>query len=176
MEPIGGSYAGPSKRLFSPNPSYKGMNAHPDKQAIPTDPGNKCNVYVGDVLFQSGASYPAVPQARGGEKYALASSFPSSGAFIRLHKRDEIIPGDIVVRTLDGIVHVEVITAVTDEGTRITGAIGAHWEGVGPSKSNTGVYNRGLAGTYDAEHQSYAWTEPGDGSQGKLYILRAKPR
>ena len=48
------------------------MNADPDKRAIPTDPGNKCNIYVGDVLFQSGAQYPAVPQSQGGEKYALA--------------------------------------------------------------------------------------------------------
>jgi hypothetical protein len=172
---IGASYRGISKALLTPNPNYKGANPHPDKTPVRTLEGNKCNIYLGDVLYQAGAQVPAVPQKGGGEKYDYPENFGKSRAFTVLARGDEIIPGDIVVRTLDGSVHTEVINAVSIGGVRIVGAIGAHWEGVGPSPLNVRAYNRGLAGGYDFKKRTYHWKEP-DGSVGELLLLRARPR
>jgi hypothetical protein len=171
---IGQSYSGPSKSILSPNPKYKGANPAPDVKAIPTDPVNKCNIYVGDVLYQAGTKYASVTLANGGEKYSLANHFPASNAFTKIGRGDEIIPGDVIVRTLDGIVHVEFVSDVREGRARIAGAIGAHWDGVGPSPLNVDAYNRALSrGKYHARERSFTWFEP-DGSRGELYVLRPK--
>jgi RHS repeat-associated protein len=135
---IGEGYGLGAGTWLSPNPDITG-NSNPDIMPVPEFAGNKCNLYAGDVLYLGGAEVPVVMQPDGSVHYALAQNFAESTSVDLVPKGDAIQVGDIAVRTVDGISHVEIVTGF--DGGQITSVYGAHAGGVGLSPLNTQLYN-----------------------------------
>lgn len=81
--------------------------------------------------------------------YALAQDFARSGAFDRLTTGDSVQVGDFVLRTVDGIGHVEIVMGVN--GSQVTAVYGAHADGAHDSLLNMQTYNSALSsGAYSS--------------------------
>ena len=96
---------------------------------------NKCNQFVGDVLFNSGYDMPTNKMADGSLHYKSAITLPNQSAyFSKRASLEDIRPGDVYVKDYgrgDGVGHTEIVISVSkdkDNVYTITTA-GAHKNG-----------------------------------------------
>ena len=160
---LGQAYAF-DKAAYSPNPKLSG-NRKPDRKPVAwLKDNNKCNQFVGDVLYQAGVKMPTVKQADGSIHYDYAENWPKhEDLFERITDKKNLKPGDIIVIDYPGrggsSGHVEVVSDNTSE----LKAIGAHHDGAYET-SKEWIF-RGA--TWNSREKCYV--QP-DGT--KIYLLR----
>jgi hypothetical protein len=94
---------------------------------------NKCNQFVGDVLFEAGFRVPVNRMSDGSVHYKLAEEFPRDNAFFdRLSSTAMLMSGDLMILDYPGrgagSGHAEIVSGVDPwSGTLYT--VGAHNDG-----------------------------------------------
>ncbi len=146
----------------SPEPRLTG-NAAPGETPLRWLKGhNKCNQFVGDVLYGAGFRMPMFVMEDGSHHYMHAAALPGQRDFFQsVTRRDEVAPGDILVIRGPGrgenSGHVEIVTEV-ERGTGLLTTLGAHPRGVEERVRNLG----------ERESVSLAWNK----GNARWFVLR----
>jgi hypothetical protein len=128
----GGEYARPEAPT-SDNPDLAG-NRRPGRTRLTWLAGlNKCNQFVGDVLWRAGLRAPSYRMPGGGRHYVNAEALPAQRrCFDRVPRIKDLRVGDVIVIDVPGrgrdSAHAEIITHL-DHRTGEVRATGAHADG-----------------------------------------------